>query len=150
MRKKIITLIFLFAFLIMIMSINTGISGLIMFINLPSLVLILFFTVPIMVFSDIIGDYICAIKVSLGIGEHTLKELKTAKSAIEVTIKFVFISAAIGAITGLVMLLGSLNDPSVIGPYLGVCILTILYACIINLVQLGIKSKIIKEIIYRE
>ncbi|WP_432661964.1 hypothetical protein R9X47_15465 [Wukongibacter baidiensis] len=145
--KHTLTIIFLMISLIGIISISSRVTT---FVDAPSLVLIILLTCPILILADSFGDFIRGYKIAAGNLEYTLKELKASKNAVDLCIKLVYISSVIGVITGFISILQYLDDPSSIGPSIAVCILTIFYAFVINLVQHGVSAKIAKEIIYRE
>ncbi len=62
-----------------------------------------------------------------------------------------FLSGVIGTVVGIISYLMILEDPtSFLGAAAAVALLTLLYACVINIVQYAIKAMIEKEIIYRD
>jgi len=148
--KRILAIGFLLLSLIGTVSMGMGMSGVALFVDMPSLILIILFTFPMLILADLFEDFIRGYKIATGSFEYTLKELKSSKNAMDLCIKLVYISSVIGAIIGLVSVLRYIGDLSKVGPAIAVSILTVFYAFIINLVQHAVSAKIKKEIIYRE
>ncbi|MCT4509519.1 MAG: hypothetical protein N4A48_12345 [Tepidibacter sp.] len=145
--KRILAIVFLLLSLIGTASMGSEVR---LFVDIPSLILIILFTFPMLILADLFQDFIRGYKIATGSFEYTLKELKASKNAMDLCIKLVYISSVIGAIIGFVSSIRYIGDLSKVGPAIAVSILTVFYAFIINLVQHAVSAKIKKEIIYRE
>lgn len=125
-------------------------SHLSVFMDTASMVIVLFITYAMLMFSGTFTDYIRGIAIAMGKTEYILKEYRASSLAMALSIKLCFMSGFIGSIIGVVQMLRTLDDISYIGPFFAVAVLTVFYALCINLIQYAIKARIDKEIIYRE
>ncbi|MCL1828974.1 MAG: hypothetical protein FWG32_05705 [Oscillospiraceae bacterium] len=103
------------------------------FINTPSLILIL---VPLIFFlcvsksGGIIGGYFrTSFKKNY---EYGKAELNCIATAVKHTAKIILAVGAVGFTAGLVVLLGQLGEPSMLGPSLAVALITPLYSVTIS------------------
>ncbi len=103
----------------------------------------------VLLMSDLMSDYIVAIKFMFGQKEYTIKELSSSRMAINLGIKAIVSSAIAGFFISVMGLLANLDDPRKVGPYMAATMLFIIYAVVFNLVQVVMKNKIEKELIYR-
>lgn len=153
--KKMLLIIFLIITIVGIMyiSVNRGIIGMYVYVDIPSLIIIIIPTIVMLIFADLMGDYVRAYKIAWGDVQYTTKELKASKEAMNLSIKLVMIMGIVGIIIGAVSSLIQIREVNEIHFYFAVvCVvlLTGLYAGLINLVQYSVLAKINKEIIYRE
>jgi len=139
---------FLVLILVVATTFGTGLMG---FIDPASMLIIAVMSISMIVFSNHWSDYVRAMRIAIGNFECTTKELKASKNAMDLSIKAVFLSGIIGTVVGIISYLMILEDPtSFLGAAAAVALLTLLYACVINIVQYAIKAMIEKEIIYRD
>lgn len=153
--KKTLLIIFLIITIVgtMYISLVGDASSMIVYFDMASLLLIVVPTLVMLIFADLMGDYVRAYKIAWGNVEYTTKELKASKEAMNLSIKLVVIMGIVGIIIGTVSSLIQINEVHEIYFYfavLSVVLLTGLYAGLINLVQYSVLAKINKEIIYRE
>lgn len=121
------------------------------FADPASLLVVLFIPLTMIIFSNVWTDFTRAIKISIGYTEYTTKEYKASLSAIDLSIRCVFIAGLLGSLVGIIMVLNFIHvSTDTTGPNIAVASLTLLYSFIINTVQYGIRSILQKEIIYRE
>lgn len=118
-------------------------------IDLPSLLLIVVINVSMILFSNQWTDYVRAFKIAMGQREFTTKEMKVSKNAMNLSIHIVFLSGFLGTVIGWVQIAARLSTSESLKAGMAVAALTTLYALMLNLIQLSIKSTINKEIIYR-
>lgn len=147
--KRILSIIILFAILLGMILIDSGTNGLVTFINMPSLIIIVVPVFAMLVLSDNLSDFFRGFNIVMTDNSYTTKELNASLNAIETTIKLVSITAVIGFFIGFTQILAYYYESSLFGPSMGVAVLTILYALIINLFLYGTKAKIKKALIYR-
>ena len=147
--KRFIALTLMILMILIIITLDSGFSAVAYFINMPSLILIVFIVFPMLILSDQLSDFFRGFKFLMTNMEITNKELKASENAIRLAIKLVYLSGVFGVITGVVLILGRLDDLSALGPALAVAILTFFYAIIINLFLHAIQGKLRKERIYR-
>ncbi len=127
---------------------NIAMAGI--FLDIPSLVIIVFPLIFILLFSDTWGDYIRAYKFVAGNKEYTTKELKASVLALDLSINITSITGGIGTLIGIMISLVNIADFEMLGVYLAIILITVLYALIINAVQMPIRTCIKKELVYRE
>jgi hypothetical protein len=146
---KIMSILVLVTAIIGLLILSGGSSGLVLFIDQPSLYVIILFTITLLLFSNSFEDYILGIKIAASNPEYTTNELKAAINAFDLSIALVNLSALIGVLVGTISVLHSVSDFATFKVASAVVLLIVLYACIINLLQLSIRTRLRKELIYR-
>ncbi len=137
-------------FFVLLAAVGGEISRVVIFVDWPSFMIVVFPVLFILAFADLWGDYTRAYKFAFGNKEFTTKELKSSIVALDLSIKMTGLTGAIGTVVGVMSCLTNIVDLSWIGIYVSVIIITVLYALIFNLIQMPIKAKIKKELLYRE
>lgn len=113
------------------------------FIDFPSLLIIVLLTVPMLMAAGLGGDLIRAFKVMVRKNHpYTDTELQRALHAVEYTIKLLWYAGFTGAIIGLVSILCNLSNPEQLGPIASVMLLTIFYALFACFFFLPIRAKL--------
>ncbi len=150
--KKGILILVGISILVVLLSLSTGgnFTMLNIYLDIPSLVIVIFPLIYILVFSGLWGDYIRAYKFAFGNKEYTTKELKASILALDLSIKIVSVLCGIGTVVGVIASLMDISSLEYIGVYLSIILITVLYALIINLIQMPIRTCIKKELLYRE
>lgn len=157
--KKTIAVMILILILVMSVVIGGGLRGILAFWDAPSLLFLLIPLISVLVLSDNLSDFIRGFRIVNGNTEFTIKEFKASKNAYDMTIKVVFILSVLGTMIGLINM-GAYNGLEYSGKELelyihlyagaSIAVLTILYGSILNIFFYAIRSRIAKEIIYRE
>lgn len=130
-------LLFVIVFAVQIVFGSFGLSAVLWFLDLPSLLLILLILVPGLI---IMGEWRDFIKsFSVGIKDYKLLELKNIIEAVSAAQKLTVFAALFAIIISGVMILGNLASPETIGPNLAVCFLSGLYAVIIEFFLLPLR-----------
>lgn len=114
-----------------------GVSGILCFIDLPSLIIIVLVLVPGLLIMGEWSDFVRAF--SVGIKQYGLLELKNIIQAVGAAQKLTIHGALFAIIISGVLLLGRLDDPTTIGPNLAVCLLSGFYAVIIEFFLLPLR-----------
>lgn len=117
-----------------------GVSSMIWFIDMPSILLILIVLIPGLLIMGEWKDFIKAF--SVGIKEYRLLELKNIVEAVSAAQKLTVYGALFAIIISAVLVMGQLNDPSTIGPNLAVCFLAGFYAIIIEFFLLPLRLNV--------
>ncbi|MCR4762690.1 MAG: hypothetical protein K5696_04100 [Lachnospiraceae bacterium] len=113
-----------------------GLSAVLWFVDLPSIMLIVLILVPGLIIMGEWKDFWKAF--SVGIKPYRLLELKNIIEAVGAAQKLTIFGALFAIIISGVILLGRL-EPSTIGPNLAVCFLSGFYAVIIEFILLPLK-----------
>ncbi len=123
---------------------STMLSGSIAsFIDLPSIVITLAFSIPLLMASGLLPDFVRGFKImGQKFNTWSLFELKKTEIAIQLMIKLLLFSGLLGGIIGIVSILSNLSDISKIGPNLAVTILTFLYSVLFVFILLPVKAKV--------
>ena len=100
------------------------------FIDLPSLAILLLFTVPVLVASGMGNDFLMAFQ--MGKKQCSLVQMKKTLEAVRLLQRLVLCGAGFAAMISIVLILRGLDEPSAIGPNLAVAILAVLYGIIIE------------------
>ncbi len=114
-----------------------GMSAVVWFIDLPSILMILMILIPGLLIMGEWRDFTKAF--SVGIKSYSLLELKNIIGAVNTAQKLTVYGALFAIIISGVLLLGRLDDPSTIGPNLAVCFLAGFYAVIVEFFLLPLK-----------
>ncbi|MBQ1547054.1 MAG: hypothetical protein IIZ61_01540 [Lachnospiraceae bacterium] len=130
-------ILFVAVFLFTIWSMDRSISGLALYIDIPSIIFILIVLIPGLI---IMGEWKNFIKsFSVGIKEFSLLELKDIVIAVSAAQKLTILGALIAIITSIVLVLKNLDDLQMLGPCLAVCCLSGLYAAVIEFFLLPLR-----------
>lgn len=146
---RILSLVVLVLSLVGVMLLSGGSEGILYYIDQPSLLVILIFTISMQLFSNTFVDYILGIRIAAGNPEYTTNELKASINAFDLAIALVFISCVIGFFIGTIIILATVDELKNIKVAYAVNLLVVFYAFIINLVQYSIRARLRKELIYR-
>lgn len=147
----VLALIAVFASVFLMTGIMTGgMANFILFVDLPSLIIILIILIPILASAGLLRDFNNAFSVALSKKKDwTLLEIKRAREAVELARKTLVASGAFTFLFAMVVILRTLDTPETLGPNMAVALLTFIYAEILNLLLLPISSKIkVKELEY--
>lgn len=111
------------------------------FMDIPSLLLVLLLNIPILISSGLLKDLHNAFRIVFGKKSgYSLIEIKRAAEAVNMTIRTLLCSGAFLFLISMVTMLGHLDDPSILGPYLSAALLCPIYACGMAILLLPIKS----------
>ncbi|MDF2511562.1 MAG: hypothetical protein K0S04_1428 [Herbinix sp.] len=115
----------------------------IIFLDIPSLLIILLFTIPMLIAAGLGGDLSRAFKVMVRKDlPYTRVELQRALIAVEYTMRLLFYAGLIGSLIGFISMLRNISDLSTIGPNFAVMLLTLFYALLASFFFLPIRAKI--------
>ena len=130
-------LLFIILFTFLIIGGNYGLSAVAWFLDIPSLVIILIILVPGLL---IMGEWKDFTKsFSVGVKEYRLLELKNIIEAVDAAQKLTVFAALFAIIISGVLILGHIDDLSLIGPNLAVCFLTGFYTVIIEFLLMPLR-----------
>ena len=130
-------LLFIAVFMMTVLGGSWGMSAVLWFLDLPSILLIVLIFVPGLL---IMGEWKTFLKAfSVGIRPFSLLELKNIIGAVDAAQKLTIYAALFAIIISGVLLMGRLDDPYTIGPNLAVCFLAGLYAVIIEFLLLPLR-----------
>ncbi len=107
------------------------------FMDVPSILMILLVLIPGLLIMGEWKDFIKAF--SVGIKSYSLLELKNIIGAVDAAQKLTIYGALFTIIMSGILLLGRLEDPSVLGPNLAVCFLSGFYAVIVEFFLLPLR-----------
>lgn len=116
-------------------------------LDLPSLIIILVFTVPILVRNGVWKDFKRAfLLLKRGYSCH-LSELRRTKDVLEMLQKQVICAGIVAMLLTFITIMHQLSDLETLGPNLAVAILTVLYATIIEMLLLPLQFEVKRRII---
>lgn len=130
-------ILFVAIFILNIVLGSWGMSAVVWFMDLPSVLMILMVLIPGLLIMGVWKDFTKAF--SVGIKQYTLLELKNIIGAVDAAQKLTVFGALLAIIMSGVLLLGRLDDPSTIGPNLAVCFLAGFYAVIVEFFLLPLR-----------
>ncbi len=129
--------LFLAVFALNIVMGNWGVSSVAFFIDLPSIMLIVLILVPGLIIMGEWKDFVRSF--SVGLKKYSLLELKNIVGAVEAAQKLTVYGALMAIIISAVLMLGRLDDLSLIGVNLAICFLAGFYAVIIEFFLLPLR-----------
>lgn len=116
-------------------------------LDLPSLVVILALSFPMLMASGLLQDFFKGFKLmSQKENPYTIIELKRIKEACKLAVKSVLLSGVVGSLIGAVSVMANVSDPEVILPSMAVAALTTLYSMIIVALILPVQAKVMSVI----
>lgn len=123
-----------------LMSFASGVS---VFIDLPSLIVVFGLSMPVIMASGLWGDLMKGFKLmQANINPYSLIELKRIVIALRLTMKMLIISGVIGTFVGGLAVLRELEDIALLVPSLSVALLTTFYAFLFVVFLLPIEAKV--------
>lgn len=138
-----------FAALASLAFVDGGMSALVYYLDLPSLVLIWLITIPVLASARLLKHFNNAFSIAFGKKSRTLEEMQKAREAVELARKTLLAAGVFNCLFAIVVILANIGDYSKLGPNLAVAILTLLYAVVFDILLLPVSSKIkAKEITY--
>jgi flagellar motor component MotA len=118
-------------------------SAPLVFVDLPSLLVILALSAAVLVASGLMGDFVKGFKLmGQKTNPYSVIELKRIGAAVRLVICSLFLSGGVGSIVGAVAILSQLGDPAAMGPNFAVALLTMLYALVFVLILLPVQARV--------
>ncbi|MGE5677221.1 MAG: hypothetical protein ACM3ZR_04105 [Pseudomonadota bacterium] len=118
-------------------------GGLSAFVDLPSLILILSFSIPMLMASGLTQDFTRGFRImGQKINTCSLLELRKTQTAIKLMVKLLLISGLIGTLAGIVGMAVTMHDMSYFMPNLAVSLLTLLYSLLFICLLLPVKARV--------
>lgn len=107
------------------------------YMDLPSLLLILLLTIPMLFASGLFKDFLRAFPIAVSKKkEYSVYEMKRSALAMQMMMRLVMYAGVFSTFVALVLVLGGLDTPETLGPNVAVAMLTILYAVMIDMILL--------------
>ncbi|MEE0886072.1 MAG: hypothetical protein UIB61_04140 [Treponema sp.] len=117
-----------------------NLSLVLMFVDLPSLVLLLLFSVPPMVFSGMWGDFMRAF--SAGKKDFGVALLKRSEKAVSMMQRFVLIGGFFSVFVALIVCLSDVSDFSVLGKNLAVVCISAFYTAVLEFLLIPLDANV--------
>ena len=122
---------------------GAGIGGLIYIVDAPSILIVFIITVAVLLLAgygkDVLKAFVFTGKKKDNVN---VAELKRCMEAISLTIKTVLLSGILATILGMMMILNKGVDQANLGASFSVSLITILYAIMISLILMPVKSRL--------
>ena len=120
-----------------------GQGSVVWFIDMPSLIVILLFDITMLFSAGLVKDFNNAFRMVLRTGkDESVTEMKRAIEAVGLVRKTTLAAGVFSMIFGLIMAMGQLGNPELLGPNLAVASLTLLYALAFILILLPLESRL--------
>lgn len=116
-------------------------------LDVPSLIIVLVFTVPVLFRNGVWRDFIRAWRLLRKEYTCHLSELRRTLDVVEMMQKQVIYAGVICMLLSLISILGFLSDLASLGPMMAVAILTLLYAVIFEMLLLPLQLEVKRRII---
>lgn len=116
-------------------------------IDMPSFIIILVFTVPVLFRGGVWKDFKRAWRLLRKDYSCHLSEIRRSLDVVEMLQKQVLYAGVISLLLTIILILGMLSDLASLGPNLAVAILTMLYAMIIEMLLLPLQLEAKRRII---
>lgn len=135
-----IGIIVFLAFMVFMTSLS---SSIILFVDLPSLLVIVVLSFSIMLASGLLSDFFKGFKLmGRTVNIYSAIELKRIKRANKLAIRSILLSGIIGTVTGTMQLLANISDPNAVGPNLAVALITVFYSLVFISLILPMQAKV--------
>lgn len=116
-------------------------------VDLPSLIIILVFTVPVLIRNGVWKDFKRAFfLLKKGYACH-LSELKRTQDVLEMLQRQVFCAGIVAMLLTFINIMRSLSDLALLGPNMAVAVMTVLYANVIEMLLLPLQLEVKRRII---
>ena len=141
-----------FVIFIALLIISTSLSGsMAFFVDLPSMLIILAFSLPMLMASGLFPDFIRAFKImGRKVNVWSMIELNRTEIALRLAIKLLLSSGLLGCIIGIVSMLSTTGGMRNLGPNIAVSLLTVLYSILIVFILLPLQAKVKSMILTME
>ena len=144
----IIGLIFLLIFLYAITLMSGGARGIVWFIDTPSLIAVMGIQLISLSASGLFGDFFNGLRLVFRPSKFLTEEKSDIASkgisAISLAIKAACLGGWVTSLIGIVMIMGVLTTPELIGPNLAVAILSMFYGLVLALILLIFQGRLQK------
>lgn len=133
------------------MLMNVGVSELrrqmLSFVDIPTLVVMMIFCVPVLAASGLWNDFLRAFSLGGEGKSYGIAELKRTQTAVRMMQRQVLYAGLMNMVFAVIMLLHSLDTPEQIGPYMAVAFISIFYVSVIEMLLLPLRVEIEKKLI---
>ncbi len=111
------------------------------FLDLPTLLTLLLFTIPLLIASGLWRDFLRAFSINPK-SNYSVSQLKRCLEAVSMMQRLLLAACFISALTASITVLCTLDDLHNLGPYLAVIVLSGLYTVILEFILMPIRSAI--------
>lgn len=123
---------------------STVLSGaLASFIDLSSIIIVLTFSIPMLMASGLLTDFIRGFRImGQKVNTWSLFELKKTEISLRLMIRLLLLSGLLGCLICIISILSSFSAISKIGPNLAIASLTLLYSVLMVFILLPVQAKV--------
>jgi len=140
---SVLAVVIVSAFFLLLGGPGPGSGKIYWFIDVPSLLPLILFNVPMLIGAGLFRDFNNAFRFGIRKGgEESLIELKRAIEAVTLVRRVTLAAGGFDLIFQLVLILGMLSSPETLGPCLAVGMLGLLYAFAFVLILLPLESRL--------
>ncbi len=132
--------VMLVALALSLLGMKGGLSLVWLFLDLPSLVLLLLFSVPPMVFSGMWGDFLRAF--SAGKKDFGVAKLKRSEKAVSMMQRFVLIGGFFSVFVALIVCLSDVSDSCTLGNNLAVICISAFYTVVFEFLLIPLDASV--------
>lgn len=143
----ILVVMFIFLFVGLINGFSSMPVKIAAFIDFPTLLTLLLFSLPIIAASGLWKDLVRSFKVVDKRFKFTRLEIERSHEAVDLLTKLLINSAIIEVATSFIIVIRGLDDPAALGPNISVILLSLFYMAISNFIMLNVKSMLKVKII---
>ncbi len=140
-RNAVLGMVFAILFILMNAWMTAG--NIVWYYDLPSLVLILILLFILLYMCGLTKDFGRGFVLFFGRNKEVEKEeLMRTQAAFKLVLIALPIEGMVASLIAFIAILGKLNDPATLGPYMAVAILTMLYSLIIEILLLPVAARL--------
>lgn len=141
-RGELMYYIGLLIFMILLVVLFSFSATLNSFIDIPSIIVVLGFSIPIVMASGLLGDFIKGFKLMREKVNHfSLIELKRILLSVQLMIKLILLSGVLGTMSAFVAIFSNFTTIELLFNHMSIAIITLFYALIFIFVLLPIEAK---------
>lgn len=135
--------LFVLIIAVVILTVFAGAGSIIYLVDLPSLGLLLFITIPILVASGLFPDFMKAFRLVMEKKkEVSLIQLKKSMEGVSLAIKMNFYAGGFLSLYGFIQIMISMDGMEQVGKQLAMSTLAFLYAIAINMILISVRYKL--------
>lgn len=117
------------------------------FIDFPTMVIMMMLVIPVLMRGGLWKDFKRALKLLKKDYTCHLSELRRTKDVVEMLQKQVWYAGILTMMLSFIYVMVNIDDPSLLGPNIGVAVLTLFYAVILEMLLLPLQLEVKRRII---
>lgn len=128
-------------------GLTSGLTFLIIFVDMPSLIILFLLTVPILFVCGLWKDFLRVFSMGNAKRHFTLGEMKRTQEALSLLQRQIICGTILIAIFSVIAIIYNITEPALLGPNLAVVCLSVFYGAIAEIILLPLSIYVKRRII---